>query len=297
MLPSVHMSRRRLPFLGIILLSLLTLLLTACGGATTSTPGTTSVPTKAVTPDVTAPGDLLTSGVLTVGSDTTYTPMEYVDTQSNQKVGFDIDLITAIAAHMGLKVNVVTTSFDTIFNDLNNKRFDVVISAVTINPSREKVFNFVPYFNAGESLLVPKGNPKHLTSIANLCGLNVGVQINTVEQADLDTQSTACKKAGKPAINETILQSQTAVVQLLSTNRVDATYQDSPVTDYYNKINPGQFQIGGSVVNAAPYGITIRKNDPQMLNAVQKAYNAVKADGTYDSLFKKWDFSSEEKAS
>jgi polar amino acid transport system substrate-binding protein len=171
-----------------------------------------------------------------------------------------------------------------------------VISAVTVDSDRQKKFDFVHYFNAGESLLVPNGNPKNLKSVSDLCGLNVGVQDGTVEQTDLQAQSAKCKASGKQAINMTVLQSQTDVIQLLANQRVDATYQDSPVTDYYNKIHAGRFEVGGSVVNAAPYGIVVRKGDTAMLDAMQKAFKAVKDDGTYDNLFKNWDFSDQEKA-
>ena len=64
-------------------------------------------------------------------------------------------------------------------------------------------------------------------------GLRVGVQSGTVELDDLNTGSKACTQAGKPAIQLTTLSDQTAVIQLLVNRRVDATYQDSPVTDYY----------------------------------------------------------------
>jgi polar amino acid transport system substrate-binding protein len=121
------------------------------------------------------------------------------------------------------------------------------------------------------------------------------VQTGTVEKDDLDAATKDCKKAGKGDIKQTILQSQTDVIQLLANGRVDATYQDSPVTDYYNKINPGQFEVGGSVVNAAPYGIAIRKGDTAMLTAIQKAFAAVKSDGTYNNLFQKWGFSDQQK--
>ena len=103
----------------------------------------------------------ITPGTLTVGSDTTYPPQEYIDTATNKATGFDVDLITAIAQRMGLKANVVTTKFPTIIDDLGNKRFDVVISALTINAARQQKVDFVPYFNAGESLLVQNGNPKN----------------------------------------------------------------------------------------------------------------------------------------
>jgi polar amino acid transport system substrate-binding protein len=279
-----------LSLVGILLV--FTMLLAACGSNSGTTGG---VPTaNPQTPTVAPPKDLIYPGTLTVGSDTTYPPQEFIDTTTNKATGFDVDLITAIAQRMGLKANIVTTKFDTIIDDLSNKRFDVVISAVTINPARQKKADFVPYFNAGESLLVQSGNPKNIKGLSDLCGQNVGVQTGTVEQTDLQTASDACKKMGKPAINLTVLQDQTAVVQLLANGRVVATYQDSPVTDYYNKQHPGQFMVAGSVVNAAEEGIVIRKGDTTMLKAVQTTFNQLKADGTYHKIIEQWGLTSGE---
>lgn len=282
---------RPMLFLGVLVVLLM---LAACGGTTANTP----VPTpNASTPTVTAPTDLITPGTLTVGSDTTYPPQEFVDTASGQATGFDIDLITAIATRMGLKVNIVKADFGTIIDSLISKRYDVVISAVTINADRQKKVDFVPYFNAGESLLVPKGNPKNITTIGGMCGLKVGVQNGTVEQDDANAADKDCKKAGKAGITITALQNQTDVVQLLATGRVDATYQDSPVTDYYLSQNASQFQVGGVVVNAAPEGIVIRKGDTSMFNAVQTSFTQLKAAGTYNALFAKWHLSDSQKIS
>lgn len=286
--------RARAPLVFLSVVAVLLLALSACGNSA----GSTNVPTpNSSTPTVTPPNDLITPGVLTVGSDTTYPPQEYIDTATGKAAGFDVDLITAIAQRMGLKANIVTTGFDTIIDSLGAKRFDVVISAMTINPDRQQKVDFVPYFSAGESLLVPKGNPKNITSIKDACGLKVGVQTGTVEQTDAQTASSDCQKAGKQPIAITALKDQTDVVQLLATNRVDATYQDSPVTDYYILQNPGQFQVGGSVVNAAPEGIAVRKGDTSMLNAVQTAFNQLKAAGTYDALFQKWKLDDAQKIS
>lgn len=260
---------------------LLTMVLAACGGSDTTTTSTSKA-------TVAAPKDLLSAGTLTVGSDTTYPPQESIDPATGKAVGFDIDIINEIGKRLGLNVTVQTAKFDSIIDSLSNKRFDVVISAVTINADRQKKVDFVPYFYAGESLLVQKGNPKNLKTVADLCGQPVGVQNGTVEQPELSDASKTCQKNGKPAINITVLQDQTAVVQLLATNRVVATYQDSPVTDYYNKLNPGQFQVGGSVVNAAQEGIVIRKGDTEMMKAIQTAFNQMKADGTYQNIINKW---------
>ncbi len=295
---SPRMSRGRVS-LSILFTSVmvgLSLLFTACGSSSTGgAPTGGSTPASTAKASIAAPNDLITSGTLTVGSDTTYPPQEFVDTASGQATGFDVDLITAMAQRMGLKAVVKKANFNTIIDDLSAHRYDVVISAITINDQRKQKADFVPYFNAGESLLVQKGNPEKLTTVKDLCGKNVGVQDGTVELDDLNAASKACKSTGKPAINLTVLKDQTDVIQLLVNRRVVATYQDSPVTDYYLSQNSGQFDIGGSVVNAAPEGIAIRKGDTAMLTAMQAAFTSIKGDGTYDGLFNKWHLNAAQK--
>lgn len=256
----------------------LLLLLTACGSG-----GTSTAPAA-----VASPTGLLTPGVLTVGSDTTYPPQEYIDASTHKAAGFDVDLITAIAQHLGLQAHIVSTSFDTILDDLAAKRFDVAISAITITPDRQKNVDFVPYLNAGESLLVGKGNPKHIKSTEDLCGLAVGVQDGTIEQGVLQSSSDNCQEQELPAIKIVALQDQTAVIGLLAANRVIATYQDSPVTDYYAKQHSDQFEVAGSVFDLSPEGIAVRKGDPSLLHAIQTAYDQLKTAGTYHQLILKW---------
>ncbi len=91
---------------------------------------------------------------------------------------------------MGLTANIKTANFTTIVDDLKAKRYDVVISAQTITADREKQVDFVPYFNAGQSILVANGNPKKITTVTDLCGKTVGVQDGTTE---LDTLNAANK--------------------------------------------------------------------------------------------------------
>ena len=267
-----------------LLLSLLVLtpLLIGC-----STSGTTQV---------SPPDDLLTSGVLTVGSDTSYPPQEYLDPATNKAAGFDVDLITAVAKQMGLQTHIVTTPFASILDDLAAKRFDIVISAITIIPERQSKADFIPYVSVGESLLVAKGNPRHITSTDDLCGLAVGVQEGSIEQGVLQSSSDNCLEQDKRAITIMALPDQTAVIDLLAQNRVVATYQDSPVTDYYAKQKPDQFAVGSSVFAPAPEGIAVRKNDSSMFTAIQTAYMQVKAAGTYHQLLLKWGLASEELA-
>ncbi|GHO50121.1 ABC transporter substrate-binding protein [Ktedonospora formicarum] len=281
-----HLSWR---VLGVAVVLGMTMILAACGGSG-DTPTDSNVKVS-----VTPPANLITSGTLTVGSDTTYPPQEYVDTTTGQPTGFDIELITEMAKRMGLKVQVQKAGFDTIIDDLSAKRYDVVISALTINDTREQKAKFIPYFNAGQSLLVQKGNPLGIKSVTDLCGKKVGVQTGTVELDSLNTATKTCTSGGKQAIQLTVLDQQTDVIQLLADKRVDATYQDSPVTDYYLKLNPGQFEVGGVITDQAPEGIAVRKDDTEMYTALKAAYDEVKKDGTYDKLFEKWELNPAQK--
>jgi polar amino acid transport system substrate-binding protein len=240
------------------------------------------------------PLGLITPGILTVASDTTNPPLEFIDPATHQVAGFDVDLITAIAQRLGLRVQILTTKIDVIISDLENKRYDAAISAIDITPGLQAKVNFIPYFNAGESLLVQASNPNHIKGLADLCGQAVGVQGATREQADLQNASDICRRAGKPAINPMVLENQFGIVQLLVEHRVVATYQDSPVTDYFIKLNPGRFAVGGPVINASLEGIAVNKDNSALFNVIQTSFNSMKADNTYHNIIMKWGVTSEE---
>ncbi|GCE13410.1 ABC transporter substrate-binding protein [Tengunoibacter tsumagoiensis] len=280
---------KRLPVLVLFFSLFLSLILSACGS---DSPATTTPAKKA---DVTPPKNLISQGTLTVGTDPTYFPMEYVDQTTNNYAGFDIELSQALADHMGLKLNIVKTSFDTLLTDLDNKRFDIANASIYVSEKRKAKYDFVTYMTAGEALLVPTGNPKHLKALSDLCGLTVGVGSGTEQKPELDTASADCQSKGKPAINQTVLQSETEVIQLLVSKRADATFQGSLSAGYYNTLHPGLFEFGGPVSNAGPSGIAIRKGDTEMSDAITKALKALHDDGTYKKLCDKYGFPPDER--
>jgi polar amino acid transport system substrate-binding protein len=231
---------------------------------------------------------LIIPGVLTIASDTTNPPQEFIDPHTQQATGFDIDLITIIAQRLGLKVQVLTTKIDQIMSDLENKRYDVAISAIPITPANQAAANLIPYFNAGSSLLVGNGNPAHIQGLADLCGRMVGVQSDTREQLDLQNASAICQQQGKPAISLTTLKNQFDVVQLLKDRRVVATYQASATSDYFITLNPGYFAVGGPIYKTGLEGIAIKKDNTALYQAMQAALERMKTDMTYQHLVQKW---------
>jgi polar amino acid transport system substrate-binding protein len=255
-----------------------TALLTACGGATSGAPA-------ASTSCITAPSSLVTASTLTIGSDVSYPPQEFM--KQNVPTGFDLDVGGAIAKKMCLNSTVVNQTFNSIIPALNARKFDVILSAMTITDARKQTVSFVPYFNAGEALVAKKGSSLHITDLSQLCGKNVAVEEGTAEKDEVTTSVNPKCPSGKQ-VNLQTFPVDTEALQQLRKGTVDLHFTDSPVAEYEVKQEPTALQLVSPVLETAPEGIAVRKDDTQMLNAVQKAFKAVESDGTYDKLLKKW---------
>jgi polar amino acid transport system substrate-binding protein len=236
---------------------------------------------------VPAPSKLVSGGTLTVGSDVSYPPQEYNDAAGNA-VGMDIDIVAEIASRLGLQLKVVNFKFDNLIPALQAGQFDIVVSAMTVTDERKQVVNFVPYFEAGQAVLVKKGNPKNIKTLDDLSGLTAVAQQGTTEEQSLKDENTKLQQAGKPLINVLTYPSDTDAVDQLRIGRADATLHDSPVAAYYSKINP-DFEVAIPVFDSAPEGIAIAKTNADMTAAITKAVDDMKSDGTLDKIVKdKW---------
>lgn len=235
---------------------------------------------------VPAPSKLVSAGTLTVGSDVSYPPQEYMDASSNP-VGFDIDVASEIASRMGLQLKVVNFNFNDIIPALNAGQFDIVISAMNITPDRSKAVDFVQYYAAGQSVLVPKGNPKNIKTLDDLSGLTVAVQQGTTEQDSLTAENTKLSQAGKPAIKVLTYGTDTDAVDQLRVGRADAAMDDDPVAAYYTALNPN-FEVAVAAFNPQDEGIATAKTNTDMNTAISKAVAAMKSDGTIDAIKAKW---------
>lgn len=233
---------------------------------------------------VTPPPSIKSAGQILYCSDISYPPEESF--QGSKPVGSDIDLGTAIAKLMGVKATFKNTTFDSIIAALRTKRCDAIISGMNDTPERRKQVDFVDYLKVGQSLMVKKGNPEHITSLASLAGKRVSVESGTTNRDFLAAQSAKLAKAGKKAISIVTFPKDTDAAAALKTGRVDAYFGDSPVVAYYAD-RDHSFAIGGSPVNPIPIGIAIRKGDP-LKPAVQKALAALYANGSVKKIVAKW---------
>lgn len=236
------------------------------------------------------PAAIKAKGTLVIATDPSYPPNESKD-QNGNIVGWDVDMGKAIGAKLGLKVTFTEVTFDDIVTGISTNKYDAGMSSITDNKKREGVDDFVTYFNAGTKLMVPKGNPKHLTDSSptdlSLCGLTIGVEKGTVqEDPDIPTRSKACQAAGKPVIKALSQDTQDQINESLASGRCDAVLADSPVVDYY--ASSGNFQSVGDIYSGAPYGIAVAKSNNGLSQAVLAALKDLVQDGTYHNLTSKY---------
>lgn len=274
---------------------LLTAALAGCGsdtldpGGSPSASSQTSVPVTVVKDDALAalvPDDVRKAGTLTVGTDASYAPNEFT-VNGNQIKGMDIDLLSAVASKLGLKLTFQNGNFDSLVGGVASSKYALGVSSFTINSDRLKQITMVQYFSAGTAWAVSKNSSKKVDP-NDACGLTVGVQKGTVQVDDLTARSKKCTAAGKPAITQIVEDAQAKVTADLIAGKVDAMAADSPVANWAVAQNAQSLEKVGTMYDAAPYGIAFAKNDTKFAEAVSKALEALAKDGSYKKILANW---------
>jgi len=226
----------------------------------------------------------LADGTLQVGSDIAYAPIEFYEEGTQNPVGLDIDIAKALAKELGVKVEFMNTGFDGLIGALQAKRFDIIMSSMTVTEKRQQEIDFIPYFTAGTGILVQAGNPKNIQSLADLCGKNVAVQLGTIQVDQLDAQNEQCAQK----ISITTFDQNPLAVEQLRLGRADAVTADYPVAANDARLSQGALEVVGTQFEAAPYGIGLRKDSTALNAALTKALQAIMDNGEYDKILADW---------
>ena len=226
---------------------------------------------------------------LTFGVDPTYPPFESLS-PSGEFQGFDIDLGKAICAELAVKCNFVQQGFDGIIPALQARKFDAILSSMTVTPERAKQIDFSSeMYNEPTSLVVKKGSGLVPTA-ASLKGKTVGVESGTI-------QESYAKAYWAPAgVNVVSYPGQDAVYADLLSGRLDASLQDSVEADYGFLRTPkgADYSFGGNVtydpkdVLGSYIAIGVRKNEEHLLKKINWAIAQIIADGTYKKIEAKY---------
>lgn len=218
------------------------------------------------------------SGKLSVALSGVFPPFSFVD-ESNKVVGFDVDIGSEIARRLELEPVIVTTAWDGIIAGLVTGRYDTIVGSMGITEERKKAVDFVgPYYRSGIGLFVRKG--AGIESIDKLEGKTIGVTLGEISEKWVRSQNKFSVRTYK-GLPEMLLD--------LGAGRIDAIVADDvPVLVAINKSNAPVEQVESAQLPRFDNGIAIRKNNPELVAAIQGALDNMLADGTYEAISKKW---------
>jgi len=220
--------------------------------------------------------ETLSEGKLRVGSDIPYKPFEFGRPPDYE--GFDVDIVREIGKRLDLEIEFVKTPFDPIFRNLAQNRFDMVASASTITPERERTVDFsVPYFPADQSLMIKKGSD--IRTIDDLEGEIVGAQIGT----------TGAEYAREETKAETVRTYDLIddAFKALQAEQVAAVINDFPVSKFAER-EKKDLQVVDTIPTGEQYGLAFAKESRALRQAVNRELNRMKEDGTYTRIYRKW---------
>ncbi|WP_406130050.1 ABC transporter substrate-binding protein [Streptomyces sp. NBC_00989] len=259
----------------------LLLTVTACGSEDSSSSSAAAAPTGC-TPKV-AKSDLVTAGTLTISTNATLPPMQYLDA-SNKIVGMRVDLGDEIAKLLCLTPKFVNIPFDAQIPGVQSGRWDMIDTGMFYTPERAKTVKLVPYEVQGVSISVAKGNPKKITSEDDLSGKTIAVEAPGYEFDTLTALNKELKAAGKKQVTVRTFTTTADAYQALSAGQVEGVAIVEAVTSYYQK--DGRFETAVKGMNPAPLAFGFGKQKPA--DAVADALNTLRGNGYLAKLFKKY---------
>lgn len=213
----------------------------------------------------------------TVATDANFKPFEYKN-ESGEMVGFDIDLMKAIAEEAGFNVEFESMEFDGLIAGMQSGRYPIAIAGISITEEREETIDFSDaYYDSGLILMVPKGSD--IKSIDDVDGKKIGTKQGTTSQDYLVNYTDAEVEAYPEIIN--------AYMDVQS-GRLDAALYDLPNVLYYIKENGnGELETAGEVFEGQPYGIAFKKGS-DLVDDVNEALATLKENGTYNEIYKEY---------
>jgi polar amino acid transport system substrate-binding protein len=214
-----------------------------------------------------------------VAMDATWPPFEYVDEQTKDIVGFDVDLIQAIAEKQGLELELLNVSWDPLLAGMAQCQYDIAISAMTITEERKQSFLFSdPYFAAGQIVTVRSDN-MDIAGKDSLVGKTVGAQLGTTGAIETEKMEGVTLKT---------YDDIGLAFQDLMNGQIDAVIADNPLALGYVGQNPDKLKTVGEVFTDEYYGIAVCKNKSDLQATLNEGLAEVQAEGLIDQLIVKW---------
>ncbi|WP_411344445.1 substrate-binding periplasmic protein [Paenibacillus sp. WLX1005] len=271
--------------LTLALVVVFTLVLSACGNAasTSSNAGSTGSEEAATSSSGNELEQIKSAGVLKVGLMGTYAPYNYLDS-NKQVIGFDADIANEVAKRLGVKVEFTTQAFSGLIPSLQAGKFDAIISQVTITDERKQQLDFSDPYITNQVKIIVNENNTDITKLADFKGKNIGVGLGTNDETYLRNEVL-------PQVGDFTIKTYNDVIttlQDLNVGRIDATINNIYALKPVVEENGFKIKAVGDAIKSDQAGIAIRKNNPELLESLNKALKDMKDDGTYNTIFEKW---------
>jgi serine/threonine protein kinase len=244
-----------------------------------------AAPTGAVSSiAATVPADIRATGHLTIGVNVPYTPNEFKDSKGHI-VGFDVDLMNAIAKTLGLVPDYREMPFESIIPALQVKQLNLGMSSMTDTKAREAMVDLVTYFNKG-TLWAQRPGPPIDPNAA--CGRRVGTRAGSVHDThELPAKSAVCVAAGMAPIDKVVFDHQDDLTAALIAGKLDAMSADSPNTGFAIKLSGGALVAAGEVFDTEPYGWPVPKGS-KLAESLRQALVHLMQTGDYRTIATMW---------
>lgn len=230
------------------------------------------------------PGPAPSGKKYVIASDNAFAPFEYLNTDTNEYVGIDMDILAAVAEDQKFDYEVQNVGFDAALNQVQSGQADAVIAGMTITDERRLTFDFSDgYFDAGQILVVAADSD--VKSLEDLRGTNVAAKIST-QGADY-AQSVAEEYGFTVTTYEDSPTMYQAVIQ--GTN--SACFEDDPVARYSIQSQNLELKVVGNVINAKPYGFAVKLGEnAELISMFNAGLANIKANGVYDDILAKYGY-------
>jgi len=223
---------------------------------------------------------------LVVGTSADYPPYEFTDA-SGDFVGFDMDLVRAIGEKMGREVKIVDMGFDTLIAALQKEKIDVVIAAMQATDERKKMVDFsVAYHDIADALLVKAGSGITLKSVFDSAAYKVGGQTGTVQEKWV--QDNLVKTGKLPKENYFSYERVDNAAMDLKNGRIDVLHIQSDPAKALAEKNGLEVALVTRETISAGQSLAVTKGNTELVDAINKAIEALKADGTMKKLIDKY---------
>ena len=266
------------------------LLLGSCttedGEPTPTAPTVPPAPTKVDALASLVPESIRDSGVLTIGTDPSYPPMEYTTGNGDEVAGVDIDLASGIAAVLGLEPQFRLDAYSALTTGVRAGRYDMGIASLTITPKTRLRSNAVLYFRSGSQLV--RGVAHEGLTPQSMCGYAIAAIEGSIQVQQLTDADQDCRDEGREPIDIVALSTQDEVTNSVVVSDTAGMLSDRPVAEYAVSRNAATLQLSGRTFDLAPLGILVSSDFPKLTRAIKGAVQTLMATGYYDAVLRAW---------